>query len=609
MKIYYFTKTIALSALLLIIFGFADPFGTYLGTYNGVASYSNGSNGYVSNTYNYVNGTNTGMEWQCVEYVNRYYLINYLMNIRIAGQNAVDYFPNAAARGLVSYTNGGTVAPSIGDVLCFSGNTYGHVAIIREVGTNYLKVAQQNVTNSSGDINYNVVMTISSGHYTVSGSSIGSNYSCQGWLRKLSTGYAKVSQGVSVSPNPIIRGGSLQANFTLLEVNGSSITFDTITCAILNNSNVLQFNLSRYNNVTISSNGSYNYNATGYFSSSLPLGTYKAVARGYKNGTGWFDFTTTGSGQNPLSFQVIDNPTNPDPPVLLSPGTPNTPGPVLSTLTPAMQWQTGNGATRYGLYISIYPYGSGNLVYENENITGSSFTIPSGILNNNSQYRWNMRSFNSSGLTSSYTSPFYFQTPASIPDPPTLVSPNGGIYTQTPTFIWTVGNGAVKYGLYISIYPYGSGNLVYENENITGTSFVIPSGILQQNSQYRWNMRSFNSNGGSSSYTAVMYFNVNPISGINIISSDIPKEFRLFQNYPNPFNSMTIIKYQIKEANQTSIRIYDINGKEVSKLLDDFSLPGSFEILWNSNNLSSGLYFCRIQSGQNMSVRKMTLIK
>jgi len=186
---------------------FADPWGTYLGTYNSVNVYSNGTGGYVSNEYNFINGTNTGMKWQCVEYVNRYYLLIYNKNIRVPGHNAVNYYPNATQHGLVSYPNNGNTAPAIGDVLCFSGGNpnYGHVAIVREIGSNYLKVAQQNVLNNSGDVNYNIIMSISNGYYNVSGSSIGGGYVCQGWLRK-TTNTVSVSfkfNGIELPSPPI----------------------------------------------------------------------------------------------------------------------------------------------------------------------------------------------------------------------------------------------------------------------------------------------------------------------------------------------------------------------------------------------------------------------
>ncbi|MFA5012006.1 MAG: C39 family peptidase [Ignavibacteria bacterium] len=222
------------------------------------------------------------------------------------------------------------------------------------------------------------------------------------------SGYAKVSQGVSVNPNPVISGGSLQATFTLQETGGAAITFDTVVCAVLYNNNGFIFDLTKATNITIPPGGTYNYNATGYFSSSLPLGTYKAVARGYKIGTGWFDFTTTGSGVNPLSFQVVNAALLP-PPTLVSPGSSSPPGNIIYTLTPTMQWQAVSGALKYGLYIKDTL--SGILVLDDSVFTGTSYTLPPGILQWSRPYRWNMRTYNSAGQpSSSFSSRLYFKT-------------------------------------------------------------------------------------------------------------------------------------------------------------------------------------------------------
>ena len=293
----------------------ADPFGTELGSYNNVKAYSNGSVGYVSNTYNTASGINTGMKWQCVEYVNRYYYDRFQMDIRVAGHNATNYYPNASQHGLTPFPNNGTTSPQVGDLLCFSDGSaptdYGHVAIVREVNSNSLKVIQQNVTQSASDANYTISMSVSGGHYNVSGSSIGSDFICQGWLRKPTTseGYGKVSQGLNIIPSVITRGGSLQVTFIIKETLNLAIHFDSITCAILDNNNNLKFNLTRFSNINLSANGTWNYSSSGgFFSNLFPAGMYKAVARGYKSGPGWFDFTVTGNGQNPVSFQVV-NPT------------------------------------------------------------------------------------------------------------------------------------------------------------------------------------------------------------------------------------------------------------------------------------------------------------
>jgi hypothetical protein len=133
-----------------------SQFGNNLGHFNNVIAYSNPS-GCESETYNFLNGINTGMKWQCVEYPNRYYLHFYGINIRIAGTNAEAYFRTAAQRGLKAYLNG-TVELMPGDILVSEqgggdcGPTTpgiqpcGHVAVVMSVGTSTITVINQNWT-------------------------------------------------------------------------------------------------------------------------------------------------------------------------------------------------------------------------------------------------------------------------------------------------------------------------------------------------------------------------------------------------------------------------------------------------------------------------------
>lgn len=162
-------------------FSVKKAYGIVTGTYNGVRSYSNGSTGTVSNEYNFVNGTNTGMKWQCVELVNRYYLVNYGKNVRVAGHNANDYYPNASQHGLISFANNGSVAPAPGDILCSNSQEYGHVAIIREVGNGFIKVIQQNWFSDWRDEEFSLNYSNSGGIHSVDG--FNSSYPIAGWLR------------------------------------------------------------------------------------------------------------------------------------------------------------------------------------------------------------------------------------------------------------------------------------------------------------------------------------------------------------------------------------------------------------------------------------------
>ncbi|TFH42938.1 MAG: T9SS type A sorting domain-containing protein, partial [ANME-2 cluster archaeon] len=102
--------------------------------------------------------------------------------------------------------------------------------------------------------------------------------------------------------------------------------------------------------------------------------------------------------------------------------------------------------------------------------------------------------------------------------------------------------------------------------------------------------------------------------GINSFNSitnnkNTASRFHLFQNYPNPFNNSTIIKFRISDPASVNISIYDITGKRVKTLCESKKTEGIHFIKWNSSNLASGIYFCRLSTETNTIVRKMLLLK
>ena len=80
-------------------------------------------------------------------------------------------------------------------------------------------------------------------------------------------------------------------------------------------------------------------------------------------------------------------------------------------------------------------------------------------------------------------------------------------------------------------------------------------------------------------------------------------------NYPNPFNPSTKIQYTIPRRQNVKIVVYDIIGKEISVLVNEIKSAGQYEVEFNASHLSSGIYFCRMQTGSFMSVKKMILMK
>ncbi len=101
----------------------------------------------------------------------------------------------------------------------------------------------------------------------------------------------------------------------------------------------------------------------------------------------------------------------------------------------------------------------------------------------------------------------------------------------------------------------------------------------------------------------------NGITNIEPVSNNIPKVYSLYQNYPNPFNPVTSIKFDIPQANQVKLVVYDILGREVKTLVNEFKNPGQYELSFDASNFASGTYFYRIEAGDFVQVKKMVLVK
>ncbi len=86
-------------------------------------------------------------------------------------------------------------------------------------------------------------------------------------------------------------------------------------------------------------------------------------------------------------------------------------------------------------------------------------------------------------------------------------------------------------------------------------------------------------------------------------------KYELKDNYPNPFNPVTTIKYELAVNGYTTLKIYDILGKEVTNLVNEKQDAGIYEVQWNAANLSSGVYFYKLQSDRFVQTKRMILTK
>jgi hypothetical protein len=118
---------------------------------------------------------------------------------------------------------------------------------------------------------------------------------------------------------------------------------------------------------------------------------------------------------------------------------------------------------------------------------------------------------------------------------------------------------------------------------------------------------------GLSRYDTLRVFDL-PAS---VNDKNIPLTYSLSQNYPNPFNPTTTIRYQLPESGKVSLIIYDILGREVKTLVNEFKINGKYEVSFYASSLASGIYLYRLivsarstSSGQDyIDVKKMILLK
>ena len=150
--------------------------------------------------------------------------------------------------------------------------------------------------------------------------------------------------------------------------------------------------------------------------------------------------------------------------------------------------------------------------------------------------------------------------------------------------------------------------------NLTGQYFRIDSYQLTKTAE--------------SLISGIIYFDdlravkkVNAPTGINDENNIIPEQYLLSQNYPNPFNPATRIKFTIPnvtlsgvEGSRVQLKIYDVLGNEVATLVDEYKPAGMYEVEFNGHsdegqNLSSGIYFYRLEAGSFVETRKMIYLK
>jgi len=194
-----------------------------------------------------------------------------------------------------------------------------------------------------------------------------------------------------------------------------------------------------------------------------------------------------------------------------------------------------------------------------------------------------------------------------IPFTPLLVSPvdraeNIAVDTM---LVWKASVGTVLYSLQVA-KDSAFTNLVIDQPAISDTSFQVAS--LLYLTTYFWRVSATNDN-GSSDWSEVWQFTTARETAVGHQYIGSPFEYGLDQNYPNPFNPATTIRFSIPELTKVSLKVYDLLGREIVTLINREMEPGEYHLIFKANELPTGIYSYRLDTGQFVKQRRMILVK
>lgn len=266
------------------------------------------------------------------------------------------------------------------------------------------------------------------------------------------------------------------------------------------------------------------------------------------------------------------------------------------------------------------------------NITGpenktSNLQNPTLTFNKVGDYDVKLKAMNSFGTDSILKSNVFHVTPASYPafqiaNPPGLLfriftSPGD---TNKVLFNWTrsVISPDFFYKIYFKKLGGSPEEYILTGNNGRDSSMLLSKGYIDSMAlrfgltgdsvQMLLRVRIYGESDSGTSNTTVLTIRRTD-TGIYIVNELIPSEYKLYNNYPNPFNPITNIKFDIPNTGFVNLTLYDISGKETSKLINENLSAGSYLYKLDANSLSSGIYFIRLNSENFSSSVRIMLVK
>ena len=269
------------------------------------------------------------------------------------------------------------------------------------------------------------------------------------------------------------------------------------------------------------------------------------------------------------------------------------------TLDSNLIWSAVSGAVLYQLDIATDSAFT-NKIFSTE-VGGSSYTLKSVQLGLK-KYYWRV-SANNGGHRSAFTPIRSFTTAVSIPTMQLPANSSTGAPGNV-RLAWNKVFGAVSYHLQVSTNSVFT-QLVVDQKGITDTTKQMSG--LQLSKKHYWRV-SAETGTYEGAFGLQWNFTTGTSAGVATLS-EIPTAFSLAQNFPNPFNPATVIRYSTPAAAQTSLRIFDLLGKEVATLVDAFQPAGTYEFTFDASHLVSGIYFYQLRSGSFLETKRLTLLK
>jgi hypothetical protein len=192
-----------------------------------------------------------------------------------------------------------------------------------------------------------------------------------------------------------------------------------------------------------------------------------------------------------------------------------------------------------------------------------------------------------------------------------LSPPNGSIIDTTLSVIlvWTKSidldtGDIVRYKVYLtSVFS----NLSFRN--LPDTTLTLTKDILKENLEFTWYVDA--TDGIDTALSRQTFKFKTPMVHYPV---EIPDVFKVEQNYPNPFDRLTTIRFSVPLATQADVKVYDMTGREIVRLMSDGADAGYSITIWNGKNnkgvaVGSGIYLYVVTAGLYSEVKKMVLLK